>query len=313
MRVAFAGTPAFAARALEALAAARHDIALVLTQPDRPRGRGLRLVPSAVSDAARSLGLAVFQPETLRDERAQARLREAAPEVLVVAAYGLILPQAVLDIPPRGCLNIHASLLPRWRGAAPIQRALLAGDERTGVCIMRMEAGLDTGPVLLERPIGIGARDTAGTLTERLAALGAEAIVEALARLDRLEPRPQDAGAATYAAKVAKEEALIDWTRPAVQLDRLVRAFDPVPGAETTLDGERLKIWRAEPASGKGSPGEVLEASGDRLRIACGEGALAVRELQRAGGKRLATKHFLQGLALAPGRILGTPRAIEAR
>ncbi len=313
MRVAFAGTPAFAARALEALAAARHDVVLVLTQPDRPRGRGLRLVPGAVAEAARSRGLSVFQPETLRNPAAQERLREAAPEVLVVAAYGLILPPAVLEIPARGCLNIHASLLPRWRGAAPVQRALLAGDERTGVCIMQMEAGLDTGPLLLEKETLIGPRDTTGSLTERLAALGAQAIVEALAGLDRLEPRPQDASRATYAAKIAKDEARIDWARPAAAIDRQVRAFDPAPGAQTALDGEPLKIWRAEPAPGHGRPGEVVEVTAARLFVACGEGALEIHELQRAGGKRLAAKDFLRGLPLAAGRILGEPRALEAR
>ena len=218
---------------------------------------------------------------------------------MVVAAYGLILPPAVLEVPARGCLNIHASLLPRWRGAAPIQRAILAGDERTGVSIMQMDAGLDTGPVLLEREVAIGARETTASLTERLAALGAEAIVEALARLDRLDARPQEASRATYAAKIAKAEARLDWSRRCEELDRQVRAFDPAPGAEATLAGESLKVWSAEPVpEARGLPGAVLRASGDELVVACGSGGLRLRVVQKPGGRKMNAADFLRGSPL---------------
>jgi methionyl-tRNA formyltransferase len=223
----------------------------------------------------------------------------------VVAAYGLILPRAALDIPPRGCLNIHASLLPRWRGAAPIHRAILAGDRTTGVCIMQMEEGLDTGPVLLAREIPITARDSTGGLTDRLAGLGAEAILDALARLDTLEPHPQDGTLATYAAKVSKAEARIDWTRSCEALDRQVRAFDPAPGAEGEVAGEMLKVWSAEPlAEAHGVAGTVIRAGGDDLVIACGSGALRLLTLQRAGGRKMAAGDFLRGTTL---RIVSPP------
>jgi methionyl-tRNA formyltransferase len=222
---------------------------------------------------------------------------------MVVAAYGLLLPAAVLSIPSRGCLNIHASLLPRWRGAAPVQRALLAGDAETGISIMRMDVGLDTGPVLLTLRLAIGARDTAGTLMEALASLGADAIVTALASLDSLRPQAQDPARATYAAKIAKGEARIDWARSCVEIDRQVRAFNPAPGAEANLAGEVLKIWAAEPAAGSGRPGEVIRADGE-LVVACGDGALVLRDVQRAGGKRMATGDFLRGVQLSPGDVL---------
>lgn len=296
MRVVFAGTPPFAARALEALAAAGHVIPLVLTQPDRLSGRGLKLTPSAVSIAASEVGFAVAKPQSLKDPQAAAQLRAVDCDVMVVAAYGLILPQSVLDMPRRGCLNIHASLLPRWRGAAPIQRAILAGDEKTGISIMRMEAGLDTGPVLLARELAIAPRATTGTLTEALAALGTEAIVEALDRLDALVASRQDDARATYAAKVSKAEARIDWSRTSVEIDRRVRAFDPAPGAEAILAGQPIKIWSSEPVAGNGAPGEWLARDKD-LVVACGSGALRLLVVQRPGGKRLPAHAFVQGNA----------------
>ncbi|HXS51130.1 MAG TPA: methionyl-tRNA formyltransferase [Usitatibacter sp.] len=305
LRVAFAGTPAFAARALEAIAAAGHAIPLVLTQPDRPAGRGLRLSESEVAQCAQRLGAPVLKLGSLRSEPAHAAIRDSGCETLVVAAFGMIVPSEVLAIPARGCLNIHASLLPRWRGAAPIQRAILAGDPRTGITIMRMDAGLDTGPALLQRPVEIGARETSAALTSRLAELGAECIVEALDALDRLVPRPQEARLATYASKVEKAEARIDWTRTNIEIDRQVRAFNPSPGAETRIPGDALKVWQAEPVDGHGAPGAVLQAASTALVVACGTGALRLEVVQRAGGKRMAAAAFLQGRALRAGQILG--------
>lgn len=293
MRVVFAGTPPFAARALEALVRSRHEIVLVLTQPDRPAGRGLKLAPSAVSQSAAALGLAVAKPASLKDPAGVAPIREAACDVMVVAAYGLLLPQAVLDLPRHGCLNIHGSLLPRWRGAAPVQRAILAGDPTTGICIMRMEAGLDTGPVLLRREIAIGAEATAGSLMEELSKLGAEAIVEALDRLPELAPQPQDEARATYAAKIAKAEARIDWSRRNVEIDRQVRAFNPSPGAEASLGGAALKIWKAQPVPGDGPPGTWIDAGS--LVVACGSGGLRLIEVQRPGARRMAAEAFARG------------------
>lgn len=304
MKLIFAGTPEFAAAALAALADAGHDIALVLTQPDRPAGRGMALQASPVKRLAEARGLPVFQPPTLKDAEAQARLAAVGADAMVVAAYGLILPQAVLDLPRHGCLNIHASLLPRWRGAAPIQRAILAGDFETGVCIMQMEAGLDTGPVLLAEATPISADDTAATLHDRLAALGARLIVDALARLPLPAVAQPDAGV-TYAAKIDKAESAIDWTRPAAEIDRQIRAFDPFPAAQSTLAGTPVKLWRAVPAAGHGRPGEVLAAGRDGIVVACGDGALCVGELQKAGGKRLSAVQFLAGHAVAPGASFG--------
>jgi methionyl-tRNA formyltransferase len=304
LRLVFAGTPPFAARALEALASAGHEIPLVLTQPDRPSGRGLRLTASAVAESAQRLGLELFKPATLRDEAAIGRLREVRPDVMVVAAYGLILPAAVLAIPDQGCINIHASLLPRWRGAAPIQRALLAGDAETGITIMRMEAGLDTGPMLSRVALPIGPRDTAGSLTEALSTLGAQAVVEALASLEGSNAEPQDNARATYAAKITKAEARIDWQATCREIDRAVRAYNPFPGAETRLGGEPLKIWDAEPCAGHGRPGEILEAASDCLIVACGEGALSLRVVQRPGGKRLQVRDFLRGSPQLKGALL---------
>jgi methionyl-tRNA formyltransferase len=308
MRLIFAGTPAFAAAALDALAEAGHDIALVLTQPDRPAGRGMKLTPSAVKQAAQARGLPVFQPTSLKPAEAQAALRAVAAEVMVVAAYGLILPQAVLDIPRRGCLNIHASLLPRWRGAAPIQRAILAGDEVTGITIMQMDAGLDTGAMLLKAAVPIHDEDTAGSLHDTLARVGAASIVEALARLDEITPQAQDEALATYAAKLTKEEARLNWSQPAMELARAVRAYNPVPGAHTLLDGQMVKIWQATSLASNtsgGSPGEVL-ATGERgIVVACGEGTLNIAELQLAGGKRMTAAALVAGHALQPGRLFG--------
>jgi methionyl-tRNA formyltransferase len=304
VRIIYAGTPPFAVPALESLRAAGHDVALVLTQPDRPAGRGLKLTPSAVAQAAASAGLRVEKPKTLRAAEAQQLLRDVAADVMVVAAYGLILPAEVLATPRLGCLNIHASLLPRWRGAAPIHRAILAGDAQTGVSIMQMDVGLDTGPVLLEKPLAIDDAATTGALTATLAALGAAAIVEAIEHLPSLEPRQQDETRATYAAKVTREEARIDWSAANDTIARQVRAFDPQPGAEARLAGEVVKIWRAKPVAGQGMPGEVLRSGADGIVIACGSGALDVSILQRAGGRRLPAADFLRGHALEAGARL---------
>ncbi len=265
----------------------------------------MRMAASAVGAAAAAHGLALLKPQTLRAAEPQAAIAAARCDVMVVAAFGLILPASVLAVPRHGCVNIHASLLPRWRGAAPIQRAILAGDRVTGITIMRMEAGLDTGPALLEREHPIGARDTTGTLTEALADLGARCIVEALGKLADLVPRPQDAAHASYAAKVEKAEARIDWSRPAEAIDRQVRAFDPAPGAETSLGGAALKVWKVEPIAAQGAPGEVLEASAGGIVVACGSDAVRLLEVQRAGAKRLAAGPFLLGTPLERGQTLG--------
>jgi methionyl-tRNA formyltransferase len=309
MRIIFAGTPDFAVPALEALVAAGENVVLVLTQPDRPSGRGLALAESAVKRAALAHGLKVFQPHTLRDADVQARIAALAPDLMVVAAYGLILPQAVLDAPRLGAINIHASLLPRWRGAAPIQRAILAGDGETGVSIMRMEPGLDTGPVLLSAPIPIEPHDTAGTVHDELAALGGRLVLEAVERLGEGSSRgvPQPAEGVTYAAKIEKSEARIDWTRSAAEIDCQIRAFNPVPGASTTLDGAEVKVWRARPLAVRdGWPGTIVRASAtDGLVVACGDGSLGLEELQRSGSKRLSAADFLRGTRLEPGRRFG--------
>jgi methionyl-tRNA formyltransferase len=305
MRIIFAGTPEFAARALAALIAAGHTIPLVLTQPDRPAGRGMKPSASAVKQLAVEHGLAMLQPASLKDAQAQAALVEAKADVMVVAAYGLLLPQAVLDIPRHGCLNIHASLLPRWRGAAPIQRALLAGDGETGITIMQMDAGLDTGAMLQRVTLPIDANDTAQTLHDKLAALGAEAIVEALQRQAQGGSRgeAQNEAQATYAAKLHKSEALLDWNKSAAELERAVRAYNPFPVASARLNGETIKIWRAKPTvEAAGTPGEIVKVGRDGILVRCGEGALLVEEVQKAGGKRLAAAQFLAGNPLQPGQ-----------
>jgi methionyl-tRNA formyltransferase len=305
VRILFAGTPPFAAAALNALAEAGHDIALVLSQPDRPAGRGMKLTSSAVKRAALALGLPVSQPDSLKTPEAQAELRAADADVMVVAAYGLILPQAVLDLPRFGCLNIHASLLPRWRGAAPIQRAILAGDTETGITIMQMDAGLDTGAMLSKIVVPIRDSDTAGSLHDVLAAAGAKAIVAALDDFAELVPEAQDDAQATYAAKLTKDEARLDWRQPATVLTRAVRAYNPVPGAWTLLDGASLKIWSAQAITGSGGPGDVLRAETDQLVVACGSGALALQEIQPAGSKRMTAAAFLAGRPLSPGTRFG--------
>jgi methionyl-tRNA formyltransferase len=304
MRVIFAGTPAFAVPALDALVAAGPVLVLALTQPDRPAGRGLVAIPSPVKQSAQRLRIPVLQPVTLKDPAVQTRLREARADVLVVAAYGLILPQAVLDLPARGALNIHASLLPRWRGAAPIQRVLIAGDPESGISIMQMEAGLDTGPVLLREAVAISPDETAGSLHDKLATLGASLIVTALDRLAHgaLRATPQPAEGVTYAHRIDKAEARIDWTRPAAELERHVRAFNPFPGAVTRLRGDDIKVWRAAVVVGDGAlPGGILRVGNEGIDVACGAGALRLLELQRSGGKRLSAAAFLPGYALAPG------------
>ena len=282
----------------------------MLTQPDRPAGRGLRPAASAVKQLALGKALEVFQPASLKDDAALERIAAARPEVLVVAAYGLLLPPRALEIAPLGALNIHASLLPRWRGAAPIQHALLAGDRETGITIMQMDAGLDTGAMLLQRPIAIDAHDDAQSLHDRLAALGAEAIVQVLADLPerKKEQVPQPEAGITYARKIGKEEAELDWTRPCTELERAVRAFRPQPGARTQLGGVSLKLWRAACADAQGAPGTVLRSSAEGVLIACGEGALLATELQRAGGARLAAADFLRGFPINAGARLGAAR-----
>jgi methionyl-tRNA formyltransferase len=311
-RIAFAGTPEFSVAALDALHAAGHRIVAVYTQPDRPAGRGRTLSASPVKRRALELGLHVEQPATLKSQEAVAGLRSHDPDLLVVVAYGLILPQSILDVPRLGCLNIHASLLPRWRGAAPIQRAILAGDTRTGVTIMKMDAGLDTGPMLLVRSLEIGANENSGSLHDRLAVLGAEAIVTAIDSwaAGSIVPVVQPPDGATYAAKIRKEEAVIDWSRPAGEIARQVRAFNPWPVAETRWQGQQLRIWEAEPWSGGPSavpgavPGTVVEAAGGRLAVAAGSGLLEVHRLQLAGRNATTAAEFLNAHQLL-GACLG--------
>ncbi len=297
MRIVFAGTPDFAVPCLRA-AAQRHEVVAVYTQPDRPAGRGRGLTPSPVKLEAVARGIPVLQPESLRRPEPQQALRALAPDLLVVVAYGLILPQAVLDIPTWGCWNVHASLLPRWRGAAPIQRAIEAGDAETGVCLMRMEAGLDTGPVLLSRAIPIGAEETGGQLHDRLAELGAQVLNDGLGLLRAgLVPvaQPQPEAGACYARKLDKAEARLDWSRPAIELARKVRAFEPWPVAEAQVAGERLRIHGAQTLerAHSAAPGTLLAAGRDGLDIACGEGALRLRVIQRDGGKAITAADYL--------------------
>jgi methionyl-tRNA formyltransferase len=309
LRIVFAGTPEFAVPPLEALRAAGHEIVAVYTQPDRPAGRGQALTASPVKRRALELGLAVEQPVSLKSPEAVDRLREFGADLMVVVAYGLILPQAVLDVPRLGCWNIHASLLPRWRGAAPIQRAILAGDASTGITIMQMEAGLDTGPMLLVRETPIGPREHGGALHDRLSVLGAEAIVAAIDawQAGGLSPRPQPAEGATYAAKIRKEEARIDWTQPAVAIDAQVRAFNPWPVAETTWDGRQLRIWQSEPEAAAAQtgavPGTVLESAGGRIVVATGNGVLRLQQVQVAGRRAMSAAEFLNANTLAGARL----------
>jgi methionyl-tRNA formyltransferase len=322
LRVVFAGTPEFASAALSAIHAAGFRIALVLTTPDRPAGRGMKLAASPVKRFALEHGLQVVQPPSLRrsgkypEEAAAAidLLRNTPHDVMVVAAYGLILPQEVLDIPPHGCINIHGSLLPRWRGAAPIHRAIEAGDAETGITLMQMDAGLDTGAMIREGRTAISPADTTATLHDRLALIGADLIVAALSDLERdgrLPSTPQPEEGATYAAKVAKQEAALDWRRPADVLARQIRAFDPFPGGHGTLDGVVYKIWAAQPVArrGEASAGEILEVAPDGVIVACGQGALRLTQLQKPGGKRLSVREFLTGSAIEKGQHFALPEA----
>jgi methionyl-tRNA formyltransferase len=301
MKVVFMGTPEFSVPALDALVEAGHKIAAVYTQPPRPAGRGQKDRPSPVHLLAEALGLPVRHPRTLRTPEAQTDFAALGADIAVVVAYGLILPRAVLDAPRHGCLNIHASLLPRWRGAAPIHRAVLAGDAETGVCIMAMEEGLDTGPVLLRAATPIGPTETTGDLHDRLSAIGAMLIVDALARLDTLVPEPQPDEGVTYASKIDKAEAAIDWAKPAAEIDRQIRGLSPFPGAWTTHEGRRLKLLRSRLAGGRGAPGEVLGG----LTIACGAGATDILEVQAEGRARQDAASFLRGTPIAPGTRLG--------
>ena len=305
MKIIFAGTPPFAAATLVALHAARHQIVLVLTQPDRPAGRGMNLKSSAVGEKAVALGLPLAKPPSLKSEDVQATLCEIQPDVMIVAAYGLMLPQSVLDMPKHGCINIHGSILPRWRGAAPVQRAIEAGDTETGIAIMQMNAGLDTGPVLLTRTLPISPADTSATLFEKLTILATETIVEALEKLPALNAVPQPSDGVTYASKIAKSEARIDWNQAAIVIERRMRAFDPFPGCESTLAGEVLKIWRAEPNSTShgesAAAGTIVAVTADRLSVQCADGALDLLTVQRPGGKRMAVADFLRGSTLQTG------------
>ena len=308
MRIVFAGTPEFAAEHLKALLGTQHQVIAVYTQPDRPAGRGHKLMPSPVKQLAVEHGIPVYQPATLRAPEAQAELAALQPDLMVVVAYGLILPQVVLDTPRLGCINSHASLLPRWRGAAPIQRAVQAGDDESGVTVMQMEAGLDTGPMLLKVSTPIAPSDTGGSLHDRLAALGSQAVIQAVDSLaaGTLTGEVQDDSLANYAHKLNKDEARIDWSRPAVELERLVRAFNPWPICHSTLNGEPLKVLAATLGEGSGQPGQILAASKDGLTVACGEGALRLTRLQLPGGKPLnfADLYNSRREQFAPGLVL---------
>lgn len=307
MRLVFAGTPEFAVSALDALHAAGHEIVGVYTQPDRPAGRGRKLAASPVAERAAALQLPVFKPQTLRDPAEQDKLRALAPELMVVVAYGLILPQAVLDIPRHGCFNIHASLLPRWRGAAPIARAIEAGDGVSGVTIMQMDAGLDTGPMLLWEPVPISPAMSAGELHDQLAALGARLIVEAVAKLGlgELQAQAQPAEGASYAKKLDKDEARIDWTEDAAQIARRIRAFNPAPVAWSELDGERLRLFSAEAVEGVGdaAPGTIVSAEARGIVVASGRGGVRLGLLQWPGGKPLSAAQAAHGRTLAGRRF----------
>jgi len=311
MNLIFAGTPEFSVPALKALLDAGHRILAVYTQPDRPAGRGRKLGVSAVKEFALERGLPVHQPVTLKSDSEAETLRTLKPEALIVIAYGLILPQAILTIPEFGCINVHASLLPRWRGAAPIQRAIEAGDDHTGITIMQMDAGLDTGAALALAATPIHAHDTAASLHDRLAEIGAALLVSTLARLVRgdITPQAQDNTHATYAAKLKKEEARIDWSADAELLARRIRAFNPWPVAHTTLDGQALRLWHAtvidKDAPATQPPGTVLGADADGIRVQCGRGVLCVTQLQAEGGKTLDARAFLNGHPLPAGARLG--------
>ena len=308
LRIVFAGTPEFAAEHLKALLGSSHQIVAVYSQPDRPAGRGQKLTPSPVKLLAMQHEIPVLQPQTLRDPAAQAELAALKPDLMVVVAYGLILPQVVLDIPRLGCINSHASLLPRWRGAAPIQRAVEAGDAESGVTVMQMEAGLDTGPMLLKVSTAISADDTGGSLHDRLATLGPQAVIEAISGLadGTLKGEVQDDSLATYAHKLNKDEARLDWSRPAIELERLVRAFHPWPMCHSTLNGDAIKVHAAALGDGQGAPGLILAADKSGLTVACGDGALRLTRLQLPGGKALNFSDLYNSRReqFAPGLVL---------
>ncbi len=305
MRIVFMGTPDFAVPSLQALIDAGHDVCAVYTQPDKPQGRKQILTAPPVKTLALEHDIPVFQPNTLKNEDEQARLRELAPEVIIVVAYGKLLPKAVLDIPPHGCINVHGSLLPRWRGAAPIQWAVIAGDEMAGVTTMQMAEGLDTGDMLLTYETKVGEKETAGELFDRLAQSGAELLTQTLVKLDEITPRPQDDAQSCYAHMLDKQMAVIDWSKSAHEIDCLIRGLNPWPIALTTLSGERLKVFAAEKAAGNGEPGTVLEADPKKgLTVACGEGALKLIEIQLVGGKRMKATDFLRGHVIEVGTKL---------
>ena len=312
MKLAFAGTPEFAAVILDALADSRHAVEAVFTPPDARAGRGKRVAESPVKQRAAAAGIRVLQPGSMRTADAAEQLAALAPDAMVVAAYGFLLPAPILAIPRLGCINVHASILPRWRGAAPVHHAILAGDPRTGVSIMQMDAGLDTGPILATRTCAIAADDTSGSLTGRLAELGAATLVDTLDALETgtVEARPQDDASATRAPKLSKAQAAIDWARPAVEIERMVRAFDPWPVAHTSVAGTgapALRIWRAEPADGDSSetPGTVLACDESALMVAAGRGVVRIIEIQPPGARRMSAAEFVRGRRLAPGARLG--------
>ena len=301
MRIIFMGTPDFSVPVLEALVDAGHDVVAVYSQPPRPAGRGKKDRPSPVQSKAEALGLTVRYPVSVRTDEALAEFQALNADIAVVVAYGLILPQSILDAPKKGCLNIHASLLPRWRGAAPIHRAIMAGDGETGVCIMQMEAGLDTGPVLSRHTVSIGESKTTQQLHDRLSDIGATAIVDALAQLDQLDAQPQPDDGVTYAAKIEKSEAAIDWSKPAIEVDRLVRGLSPFPGAWFEMNGTRVKVLGSTLVEHSGTAGCVLD---DKLTVACGEGAIRLTKLQRAGKSAQDAEQFLNGWPLPAGTQL---------
>ncbi len=306
MKIIFAGTPIFAAIALDVLLQQNHQIVMVLTQPDRPAGRGMKLTVSPVKQLAQQHDLPLSQPESLKMTEIQAQLQALDADMMIVAAYGLILPQVVLTTPRFGCLNIHASLLPRWRGAAPIQRAILAGDAETGITIMQMDAGLDTGGILLQRSLSIAMNDTAQTLHDKLAQLGAQCIVETIMLLQQgeLSSTKQDETLASYATKIVKTDAAINWQQSAQHIDRIVRAFNPVPGAYTSLGGDILKIWQAKIASeNKGKPGEIIAINAEGFIVACGRGSLQIVRVQKPGGTKLNATDYLSGNPLRLGDV----------
>lgn len=305
MRLVFAGTPTFAATALDALVRSEHEVVLVLTRPDAAAGRGMKKLSSEVKRLAMEHELPVYQPATLRDSAVVEHIRSFEADAMVVAAYGLILPLSVIESFPIGCINIHASLLPRWRGAAPIQHALLAGDNETGISIMGMDEGLDTGPVYVMQAIPIAADDTAGSLHDKLADLGAQMISRALEGIasGELQPCPQPTEGATYAHKIKREQARIQWAQPASEIERVIRAFNPFPGAFTYLDQELIKVWAAQThVASSGQPGQIIATSKAGIVVVCGSGALCLTELQRQGGKRLPAGEFLSGYPVEPGR-----------